>query len=94
MSLNMNNQLDLLHDLLSLQAEECCGSTSECQQISRLIKSIQENPNIQQSKLFEHLDFIYQYSTVGESSANLNQHIEYHQHDIENWLQAIKDSNY
>ncbi|WP_058307055.1 YtzH-like family protein [Gracilibacillus massiliensis] len=92
MVLNINNQLDLLHDLLSLHAEECCGSTSECQQISRLIKSIQQQPNIN-SNLVDILDGIDHYGNLGANSDNLDDHITSHQPDIQQWLQVIKDSN-
>lgn len=93
MALNINNQLDLLHDLLSLHADECCGEPSECEQITRLIQSIQQQPAIQQTSLINHVDHIKQYSMHGASSHNLNEHISHYQKDIEDWLKVIKDSN-
>ncbi|SFM09412.1 YtzH-like protein [Gracilibacillus orientalis] len=94
MALNANNQLDLLHDLLSLHAEECCGSASECEQISRLIRSLQQQPSIQNSDLVQIVDVIDQYGTLGATSNNLDDHIYKHQPEIEQWLQVIKDSNH
>ncbi|QGH35368.1 hypothetical protein GI584_15480 [Gracilibacillus salitolerans] len=94
MALNTNNQLDLLHDLLSLHAEECCGSASECEQISRLIRSLQQHPSIQNSDLVQIVDVIDQYGTLGATSNNLDDHITKHQPEIEQWLQVIKDSNH
>ncbi|MGP4041537.1 YtzH-like family protein [Gracilibacillus sp. D59] len=92
MALNINNQLDLLHDLLSLHAEECCGSASECEQISRLIRSLQQQPSIQNSDLVQIIDVIDQYGTLGATSHNIDEHINKHQPEIEQWLQVIKDS--
>ncbi|MGN8645846.1 YtzH-like family protein [Gracilibacillus sp. HCP3S3_G5_1] len=94
MPLNANNQLDLLYDLLSLHAEECCGSASECEQISRLIRSLQQHPSIQNSDLVQLVDVIDQYGTLGATSNNLDAHINQHQSDIQQWLQVIKDSNH
>ncbi|UOQ47101.1 YtzH-like family protein [Gracilibacillus caseinilyticus] len=94
MSLNINNQLDLLHDLLSLHAEECCGSTSECEQISRIIRSLQKNPSLPNNELSQILEGIDQYGSQGATSTNLDDHITSYQSDIEQWLQVIKDSNY
>ncbi|WP_018933612.1 YtzH-like family protein [Gracilibacillus lacisalsi] len=94
MALNVNNQLDLLHDLLSLHAEECCGSASECEQISRLIRSLQQQPSIQNSELSQIVDVIDHYGTSGAISHNLDDHINQHQTDIQQWLQVIKDSNH
>ncbi|UOQ86334.1 YtzH-like family protein [Gracilibacillus salinarum] len=94
MSLTINNQLDLLHDILSLHAEECCGSTSECEQISRIINSLQQNPSLPKNDLSQILDGINQYGSQGANSANLDDHITSYQSDIKQWLQVIKDSNY
>ncbi|GAE92888.1 hypothetical protein JCM21714_1911 [Gracilibacillus boraciitolerans JCM 21714] len=93
MVLNVNNQLDLLYDLLSLHAEECCGSSSECEQISRLIKSIQQHPNMD-NNLYDVINGIDQYGNKGAISNNLDDHIHQHQTDIQQWLQVIKDANH
>ncbi|ENH95799.1 hypothetical protein J416_14228 [Gracilibacillus halophilus YIM-C55.5] len=94
MVLNVQNQLDLLYDLLSLHAEECCGSHSECEQIKRLIHSIQQKPDMEGSQLVSHLDQIYQYGETGGLATNIDQHIQNHQGDIQQWLHVIKDSNH
>lgn len=93
MSLSLNNKLQLLHDLLSLHAEECHGSTSECEQITRIIQSIQHDPQIKETGLIQHLDMMKQYSVHGAAAANLEQHISQYQPEMEEWLQAIRDSN-
>lgn len=93
MSLNLNNKLQLLHDLLSLHAEDCNGSTSECEQITRIIQSIQHDPHIRNTGLFQHLNSMKQYSVHGASASSLDEHISQYQPQMEEWLQAIKDSN-
>ncbi|MFC4388180.1 YtzH-like family protein [Gracilibacillus marinus] len=93
MSLNINNQLELLHDLLSLHAEEGCGSKSECEQIARLIQSIQQQNTIQ-SPLTNHYDHIRKYGEDGAVTSTMEQHILSHQEAFSTWLQSIKDSNY
>ncbi|MDX8047472.1 YtzH-like family protein [Gracilibacillus sp. S3-1-1] len=93
MALTINNQLELLHDLLSLHAEEQCGSASECEQISRLIKVLGNQPQFQHTDLAQLTDAIDQYGIAGATSTNIDNHIQMHQSDIQQWLQVIKDSN-
>ncbi|SER95235.1 YtzH-like protein [Gracilibacillus ureilyticus] len=93
MVLNIQNQLDLLHDLLSLHAEEGCGSNSECEQIARLIDSIQQQ-NALHFPLSHHLENIRQYGVNGATTSELDQHILRHQASFDQWLQSIKDSNH
>ncbi|PWU70254.1 YtzH-like family protein [Gracilibacillus dipsosauri] len=94
MTLNTQHQLDLLHDLLSLHAEEGCGSSSECEQIARLVESLQQKTDLPHSKLMENFTGIYQYGTDGANSEDLDQHIINNQTSIQGWLETIKDSNY
>ncbi|WP_066195079.1 MULTISPECIES: YtzH-like family protein [Gracilibacillus] len=92
MSLTTNHQLDLLHDLLSLQCEEGNGTISECEQISRLIRSLQQQESMQNTSLYALLATIDDYSSTGTNCSNLQQHIEKHQTVINEWLPQIKDS--
>ncbi|KAB8138324.1 hypothetical protein F9U64_05385 [Gracilibacillus oryzae] len=93
MTLNVQHQLELLHDLLSLHAEEGCGSNAECEQIARLIHSIQQQ-NALHFPLSQHMENIRQYGVNGANSSEMEQHILRHQASFNQWLQSIKDSNY
>ncbi|WP_186578334.1 YtzH-like family protein [Aquibacillus kalidii] len=90
MSLDVNNQLSLLSDLLSEQSEDCCGSVSECQQIKRLVQSMMANNSIESQELLQLLPEIYNYGRQGEIAQNLNEHINTNQSNLQNWVNAIE----
>ncbi|MFB1051847.1 YtzH-like family protein [Paraliobacillus sp. JSM ZJ581] len=92
MTLNAYNQLNLLSDLLSEQAEDCCGSISEYQQIKRLVQSLMANEAVDDEYLMQVLPEIYNYGRQGEIAQNLEQHISTNQENINTWLQHIPTS--
>ena len=92
MSLTTKNQLELLYDLVSLHAEECSGSTEECEQISRLITVIKNHPSFNQSALAVHTQAMDRYAKDGVMSNDIDVHIQNNQDDLEKWAMSIKDS--
>lgn len=92
MTLNAYNQLSLLSDLLSEQAEDCCGSVAEYQQIKRLVQSLMANDAVNNQNLMQILPDIYNYGRQGEIAQNLEQHITTNQTNINTWLQHITTS--
>lgn len=92
MTLNVNHQLALLHDLLDEQHTECCGQVSEYQQIKRLVKSIMANNLITDAQLVQLLPEIYNYSLQGESIHNSTEHITMNQENIQSWINAIQQT--
>ncbi|MDL4839393.1 YtzH-like family protein [Aquibacillus rhizosphaerae] len=89
MSLNVNDQLHVLYDLLSEQAEDCCGSVSECQQIKRLVQSLISSKSISDQQLLQLLPEIYNYGRQGEIAQNLDEHITTNQDNIKSWVSVI-----
>lgn len=89
MTLNVNDQLHVLYDLLTEQSEDCCGSVAECQQIKRIVQSIMANNSISDEQLTKLLPEIYNYGRQGELVQNLDEHINSNQENIKNWVQAI-----
>ncbi|MDC3415087.1 YtzH-like family protein [Aquibacillus sp. 3ASR75-11] len=89
MSLNVNDQLHVLSDLLSEQSEECCGSISECQQIKRLVQSLMSKHAIQDEQLTQLLPEIYNYGRKGELAQNLDEHITSNQQNLQTWINTI-----
>ncbi|MUK86795.1 hypothetical protein GMD78_00055 [Ornithinibacillus sp. L9] len=92
MSLNVNNQLTLLLDLLDEQQKECCAEVSEYQQIKRLVKSMMANNSITDEQLLQLLPEIYNYGRQGESVQNMAEHITSNQENLNQWISAIEHS--
>ncbi|MFD1038182.1 YtzH-like family protein [Virgibacillus byunsanensis] len=93
MTLTVNNQLMLLHDILSEQTEDCYGNISEYQQIKRLIQSMISKNSITDEQLLQLLPEIYNYGRQGEIVQNLEEHITTNKHNIENWIHAIQQTD-
>ncbi|RLL47718.1 hypothetical protein D8M04_00065 [Oceanobacillus piezotolerans] len=89
MTLNTNNLLTLLHDILDEQSVGCCGQVSEYQQIKRLVKNMMVNNSITDEQLIKLLPEIYNYGRQGESAQNIEEHITSNQTNIESWMNAI-----
>ncbi|QXE00739.1 YtzH-like family protein [Terribacillus sp. DMT04] len=89
MSLSVDNQLGLLRDILSEHCESCCGSKSECEQISRLARSILSNKSSDQHEILAMLPGIHSYSSAGEKAADINAHITTNRGQLENWVETI-----
>ena len=93
MALNAYDQLNILADILSEQAEDACGSIAECQQIKRLVQSLMANQAVDDQHLSQLLPEIYNYGRQGEIAQNLEQHITTNQANLDNWLQHIATSH-
>jgi uncharacterized membrane protein len=89
MSLSVENQFSLLRDILSEHCESCCGSKSECEQISRLARSILSNKSTDQQELLALLPGIHSYSSAGEKAADINAHITSNRKQLEDWVETI-----
>lgn len=87
MPLSSNDQLHVLYDIISEHSEDCCGSVSECQQIQRIVQSLQTKNGLSSADL---LNNIYSYSKQGESVNDLNQHINNHQSQLTDWANSIQ----
>lgn len=93
MTLTVNNQLTLLHDILDEQTIDCCGNVAEYQQIKRIVQSITAKNNITDEQLLQLLPEIYNYGRQGEIAQNLPEHITTNKSNIENWISAIQATN-
>lgn len=93
MTLTINNQLTLLHDLLDEQNIARNGSTAEYQQIGRIVKSIIGKSNISDEQLLQLLPEIYKYGKQGENAQNALEHIIANKENINNWISAIQATN-
>lgn len=93
MTLTINNQLTLLHDLLDEQNIARNGSTAEYQQIGRIVKSIMGKSNITDEQLLQLLPEIYNYGKQGENAQDTPEHIIANKENINNWISAIQATN-
>ncbi|MFD1851155.1 YtzH-like family protein [Oceanobacillus bengalensis] len=94
MTLNANNLLTLLHDILDEQSAGCCGEVSEYQQIKRLVKTMMAHDQITDEQLMQLLPDIYNYGRQGENTQSIEEHITSNQENIENWMSAIEYINF
>lgn len=88
MPLNHQDQVGLLKDILSNHQSDCCGSVSECEQLERLVKSLMVNTQVDQN-VKNILQEVYEYGQGGAQTANLDQHIQSNQGNLENWVTNI-----
>ncbi|WP_010532339.1 YtzH-like family protein [Lentibacillus jeotgali] len=93
MTLTTNNQLQLLHDILTEQTEDRCGEISEYQQIKRLVQAMMANNSISNEQLLQLLPEIYNYGRQGEIAHNDEEHILSNQSNIETWVNAIQQTS-
>ncbi|GAA0433674.1 MAG: YtzH-like family protein [Bacillota bacterium] len=93
MTLNVNNQLTLLKDLLDEQKLDCCGNVSEYQQITRIVQSLMNNSNVTDKQLMQLLPEIHYYGKEGEKTQDIEQHITANNDNLNNWINAIHQSN-
>ncbi|MFD1019092.1 YtzH-like family protein [Thalassobacillus hwangdonensis] len=95
MSLTVNDQLNMLYDLLTEQCEDGCGTVSECQQIARIVHSLQSKQmDSRHETLTGHLPNIYDYGNNVQSTQQLDDHIRSNQPNLHEWisvLEQIKD---
>ncbi|MBP1915290.1 putative Zn-dependent peptidase [Lederbergia galactosidilyticus] len=88
MSLNHQDQVNLLQDILNNHLEDCCGAVSEYEQVERLIQSLLANQSVPQ-EMEPLLHDIYSYSQTGKNSSDLDQHINAHQDQLSQWVHVI-----
>lgn len=92
MTLNVDNQLTLLLDILDEQQADCCASVSEYLQIKRLVKSMMANNSITDAQLLNLLPDIYNYGRQGESAKSLPDHITSNKMNLDQWINAIQQT--
>ncbi|AXI08857.1 hypothetical protein CV093_08385 [Oceanobacillus sp. 143] len=90
MTLNVNNLLTLLQDILDEQAGDNTGEVSEYQQIKRLVKNMMANNQITDDQLLQLLPEIYNYGREGEIAQNVPEHITTNIDNIQTWISAIE----
>ncbi|MCD7032712.1 YtzH-like family protein [Metabacillus sp. GX 13764] len=88
MPLNYQNQVSLLKDILAEHCDDCCGTSAECEQVERLVKSLMANTQIDQN-LKSVLQNIYSYSHNGINAPVLNDHIASQKDNLTQWLSDI-----
>ena len=89
MTLSVNDQLRLLHDLLDEQMIDSTGSIAEYQQIKRLIQEMTAKNKISDEQLLQLLPEIYNYGRQGEIAQSSSEHITSNVDNIESWKSAI-----
>ncbi len=89
MTLTIQNQLTLLHDLLDEQMVDKSGSIAEYQQIKRLVQTMMSKNYISDEQLLNLLPEIYNYGIRGEIAQCLTEHIVSNEANIEIWKNAI-----
>ncbi|MDY0408731.1 YtzH-like family protein [Virgibacillus soli] len=92
MSLNHNDQLQLLVDILDDHQSEKDGEIAEYQQVKRIIKSLLANQTVTNEQLEELLPQIYNYCLQGENVQNQEEHIESNKDNIQGWMDAIEQT--
>lgn len=88
MPISQKDQLTLLQDLLRNHHTDTCGSKSECEQIARLVQSLQNQETIHQD-LLPLLNDVDQYSKNGIESSDLNEHISSSKEDLSQWVDTM-----
>lgn len=92
MTLTIQNQLTLLHDLLDEQITDKSGSIAEYQQIKRLVQTMISKNYITDGQLLNLLPEIYNYGLRGEIAQCLTEHIVSNEENIEIWKNAILET--
>lgn len=93
MSLSLNNQLTLLHDLLDEQMIYQTGNINEYKQIKRIVKSIVASNQITNEQLLALLPEIYYYGIQGEHAQNMNELIVDYGDSIDHWKTIITETS-
>ncbi|TQS75422.1 hypothetical protein DX933_06290 [Ornithinibacillus gellani] len=93
MTLTVEHQLELLHDILDDHLSESDGNVSEYMQIKRIVKTIMATNQLAHSTLVQQLPDIYQYGLQGESAVNLQELIQTNEQQIMNWKTAIQQAS-
>src|SRR5699024_9947191 len=93
MTLSVNHQLMLLHDILDEHHLDHSASVAEHQHITRIVQTILANNRIADEQLLELLQEIYNHRQKRQSTQNQPDHITYHQNNLESWMSAIRQTN-
>jgi len=93
MTLSVNNQLTLLHDILDEHHLDRSASIAEHQQLKRLVQAIMDNNHISDEQLLQYLQEIYHYGQQGENASSQTDHISSNKNNIVNWISAIQQTN-
>ncbi|MBM7554916.1 YtzH-like family protein [Thalassobacillus pellis] len=92
MPLTVNDQLNVLYDLLSEQCEDGCGTIAECEQIARLVHSLQAKLDDDAYHDFRsQLPAIYKYSSNLHSDDQFEDHIISNQANLKQWTNALSE---
>ncbi|WP_430784687.1 YtzH-like family protein [Virgibacillus flavescens] len=91
--LTVNDQLTVLHDILTEQSEEHCAEIAEYKQIKRIIQTLMAKDSISDEQLLSLLPEIYNYGIQGENAQNLEEHVATNKSNIETWTTYINQSN-
>lgn len=93
MSLSLNNQLTLLHDLLDEHAVYQTGDIHEYKQIKRIVRSLMASNQVTNDELLQRLPEIYYYGIQGEQSHNLNELIGEYEKNLDDWKNVILETH-
>lgn len=93
MTIQIEQQLGLLHDILDEHQSDSQATASEYQQIRRLVKSMLSNQQLTDMQIADALPQIYDYCLQGENAKNQQSHIAANKESISRWLDDIKQSN-
>lgn len=94
MALTTKDQMNVLYDLLSEHAQDCCGSVSEYQQIQRLARALLSKKAIDNDDFLQALPHIYDYGLNGEQTDNDAQFVSSNQAQLNEWVNSIQNINY
>ncbi|WP_019243928.1 MULTISPECIES: YtzH-like family protein [Bacillus] len=88
MPLSQQHQVMVLKDILMNHQSDCCGSVSECAQVERLVTALLNNGGLNE-QLIPILNEIHTYSQNGQSSSDLNGHINSYQNQLSQWVENM-----
>ncbi|TLS39061.1 YtzH-like family protein [Pseudalkalibacillus caeni] len=88
MPIDHKHQLMILHDILQNHQIDCCGSTSEYEQLSRLAKALMNNDQMsdQAKAILQEID---SYSSNGTKQPDFNRYINDNQAQLTQWVDSI-----
>ncbi|WP_163101185.1 YtzH-like family protein [Peribacillus alkalitolerans] len=88
MPISHEHQLSLLKDILTNHQADNCGSTSECEQMERLVQSLLTNEHYNEEAK-NILQEISKYSQAGSTTENLDGHISSHNQQLLQWVENM-----
>lgn len=91
--LTVNDQLMVLHDILSEQSEARSANSAEYGQIKRIVQKLTAKDSITDEQLLTLLPEIYNYGLQGEQAQNVEEHITTNKTNIEAWTSKLHQSS-